>query len=149
MLDHDHVAGHQAAPIPQLPRLHDDDAARSLAQLWYSEHMAEHLSCDTDMAVKRCAAFLLGEGIAAPRAHTLALQALGSMQQRDCLAFIDIDRSTSHVVFLVDTETKREFAYTAAQLAQLSRTSHDSAPVATPMHNTPEATGYRWSRGQR
>lgn len=133
----DFIAGRPAAPLPHLPALHTDDAARNLAQLWYRAHLAEHLSCDNHMAAKRCAAFLLGEGIAAPRAHTLALQALGNMQQRDCLADIDIDRSTSHVVFLRDPETKREFAFTAADLARLARCSHDSAPMATPIYPVP------------
>lgn len=125
-----HPAGAAASPL-QLPQLHKDDAARDLAQLWYSEHLAEHLTCDSAVAVKRCAAFLFNEGLSTARANTLALQAFGAMQQGDCRAFIDIDRSTSHVVFLVDPESKRELAITAADLALLAHTIHNSMPAPT------------------
>lgn len=130
------LAGRPAAPLPHLPVLANDDAARALAQLWYSEHQAEHLTHDSDMLVKRCAAFLQGEGVAAARAHRLALHALGERHTSSCGAFIDIDHSTSHLVFVVDPETNREFAFTAADLTRFARCSIDNAPIARAAFDT-------------
>lgn len=124
----DRPFGRSAVPAPAEPAFPTDDAARGMAELWYSEHLAQHLSPDHGMAAKRCAAFLLGEGVEAHRAQTIALQALGWIEHGDGGAFVDTDRTTSYAVFLVDPVTGREFAITAEALAQHARCTIDCAP---------------------
>jgi len=125
------VAGRSAAPVSTLPSLHDDAAAHGLAELWYREHLAQHLSHDHVLAAKRCAAFLQGEGVAAPRAARIALQALGRMEYGRGGAYFDLARTTSYTLFMVDPETGREFAITAADLIQHARCNVDRAPHVT------------------
>lgn len=117
----------------------NDDAAGRMAELWYTQHLAEHLSPDHALAAKRCAAYLQGEGVEARRAQTIALQALGRFEHGNRFenAYIDLARTTSYTVFLVDPGTGWEYAITAVSLANHARCAIDSAPHVLSQHPVP------------
>lgn len=105
------------------------DILHAAAMRWYGDHLAEHLAHDRALAVMRCTAWLLeGQVTDASTARVTALRALGAVEARANGAHIDIDRTTSHAVFLIDPASGREFAFTAHDLVQLARRCTDSAP---------------------
>ena len=111
------------------------DLLQAAAARWYDQHLNEHLHSDRDMAVKRCAAWLFGNyGVAAAPARDTALQALGSVEARSSAAYIDVDRTTSHTLFLIDPATGREFAFTAADLAHVAHGAVDRCPIHAVQH---------------
>lgn len=109
------------------------DLLHAAALRWYAEHLGEHLNPDRDMAVKRCAAWLFGNYGAQPEpARNTALQALGTVEARATGAYIDVDRTTSHTLFLIDPASGREFAFTSADLAHLAHGAVDRCPLHAP-----------------
>lgn len=114
------------------------DILQAAAVRWFDAHLGEHLHSDRDLAVQRCAAHLLGSfGAASQRARDTALQALGAVEARASHAYIDVDRSTSHTLFLIDPATGREFAFTAADLAHMAHGAVDHCPHPSIRHPQP------------
>jgi hypothetical protein len=73
------------------------DAARTFV----ARHAAEHLSGHSDRLTERTARHL-SEACAMPRerAYDLACQSVAEHQARGLAAYIDLDRTTSHCLFL-------------------------------------------------
>jgi hypothetical protein len=119
-----------------------NDLLISAATRWYDQHLAEHLSADRELSVKRCAAWLLGEhGAASSLAHRIAVQALGVIESRNADAYVDADRTTAHLVWLVDPASGREFGFTAADLAYIARGALDRRPIAVALRASHPAWG--------
>lgn len=97
------------------------DILRDAATRWYHQHLGEHLHRDRALAAQRCASHLINEwGANAIRARDLSLQVLGSVESRASGAYIDVDRTTSHMLFLIDPARNRRVALTATDLAHIA-----------------------------
>jgi hypothetical protein len=72
-------------------------------------------------------------GISRDTATTVSLQALGEVQARATSAHVDMTRSTSYAVFVVDPVSKKTVCFTAADLVRIAREQPRSAatPLAT------------------
>ena len=81
-------------------------------------HQGEHLHPDRHRLVGRCADHLMESGISRDTATTISLQALGEVQARATLAHVDMTRSTSYAVFVVDPVSRKTVCFTAADLAR-------------------------------
>lgn len=81
------------------------DAAQVAATRWYGLHAGEHLARDCDRMVDCCAEHLIALlPIARSTAQDIAATALGEIEATKVAGFIDIDRSTSQMVVLRDTQ---------------------------------------------
>lgn len=110
----------------------DNDAAIIAAQRFYGTHSAEHLARDCDRLVDRCTSHLVGVfPIARSSAQILATQALAEMESTKVPGFIDIDRSSGHMVMLRDTDAGTWHLITLPELFELVRV-RQQLPPATP-----------------
>ena len=90
-------------------------------------HQGEHLHPDRQRLVARCADHLMESGISADTANTITLQALGEVHARATTAHVDMTRSTSYAVFVVDPVSKKTVCFTAADLVRMAREQARSA----------------------
>lgn len=80
-------------------------------------HQDEHLIGQQEHLISRCVEHLVATAeVSAETAHIVAMQALGDIGSRRRRHYIDLSRSTSFALFLVDGQGKRH-AYTIADLA--------------------------------
>lgn len=105
--------------------------AREEAIGYLLAHQAEHLHHDRSLLVGRCASHLQQRlGLDAGQASTAALQALGELDARATKAHVDLSRSTSFAVFVVDPVSGLRIAFTAADLVRLARQHAPRQPAA-------------------
>lgn len=82
----------------------------------------QHLNHDRNLLVGRCAAFLQERfGLDADRANVVSLQAIGEIDAKATNVHIDMQRSTSFAVFVVDPCTGVRIAFTAGDLVRIAR----------------------------
>jgi len=93
-------------------------------------HQSEHLHPDRHRLVGRCADHLMESGISRDTANTVTLQALGEVQARATSAHVDMTRSTSYAVFVVDPVSKKTVCFTAADLVRIAREQTRSAATS-------------------
>lgn len=87
-------------------------------------HQNEHLTHDRNLLVSRCAAFLQARfGLNDDRANVISLQAIGEIDARATNVHIDMERSTSFAVFVVDPVTGIRSVFTAGDLVRLARSN--------------------------
>ncbi len=92
----------------------------TIALTFLERHHAEHLSHDRRHLIERCITHLMEvQELSASTAEDIALQAIGERESRDRREYIDLDRTTSYVVFLRDPLTGRKRVFTAADLMML------------------------------
>lgn len=85
-------------------------------------HQGEHLHADRPQLVARCTEHLHQQhDVSVDRANVVTLQALGEVESRGNAAHVDISASTSFAVFVRDPESKRNYAFTAADLLAIAR----------------------------
>lgn len=85
-------------------------------------HHGEHLTPDRRMLIERCIEHIRTEHAATRAfAEVTTLQALGDIASRSTGAHVDLDKTTSYAVFLVDRTTGKRVCFTAQDLLRLSR----------------------------
>lgn len=96
-------------------------------------HQCEHLSHDRQMLVDRCSGHLrtLNTDISADTADVITLQALGEITARGNNAHLDLTKTTSYSVFVVDPVTRVSMFFTAADLVRIARARAAAANSAT------------------
>ena len=98
-------------------------------------HQGEHLHPDRHRLVGRCADHLMESGISRDTATTISLQALGEVQARATSAHVDMTRSTSYAVFVVDPVSRKTVCFTAADLVRMAREQvRSAAPRVATQH---------------
>ena len=87
------------------------------ATRWYGTHRAEHLARDCDRMIDRCAAHLMDRlALARASAQQVAMQSLAELESGAVPGFIDIDRSSSHMVLLSNSATGTTHMLTLPEL---------------------------------
>lgn len=108
------------------------DTLHHAGHRWYGRHLGEHLAKDRQRMVDRCALMLMDTyEVTEQRALEVSLQVLGDIESRGNRTYIDMDCTTSHMLFLVEPATGRRTAMTAADLARLSHIADTAAGAAT------------------
>ncbi len=98
-------------------QLHNPDPALEAVD-WITRHSDQYLH--TDQLIAACALHLVTKlTVPMQRATELARHALGELHSRHRPAYIDMARSTSYVLYVVDPRTGRTRYFTAAQLLDL------------------------------
>lgn len=116
------------------------DVLRDAATRWYDAHLGEHLHRERHLAARRCACHLINEWDSSPdAARDLALQVLGNVEARSTGAYIDLTRTTSHALFLIDPATNRRLVFTAADLARVLPLNAQNGIASAPA--APDALG--------
>lgn len=106
----------------------DDDSARTVAQRWYGTHRAEHLDRDCDRMVDRCALHLVDTlTITTTSAQAVARETLADLESGSMPGFIDVERSSSRMVVLRDSEAGTSHMVTLPELFQLVRSRRPSS----------------------
>lgn len=117
------------------------DTLRAAATRWYDLHLGEHLHRDRTLAAARCTEHLINVWNAdAALATTLSLQVLGTIESRSTGAYIDIDRSTSHALFLVDPATGWRVMLSAVDVVRLARIAQSVGTTASALTAPPQPT---------
>ena len=100
----------------------DNDPARIAAQRWFGTHRAEHLDRDCDRMVDRCAMFLIDSlTMTNATAQAVAREALADLEGGNAPGFVDIERSSSRMVVLRDSEAGTSHMVSLPELFQLVR----------------------------
>ena len=101
------------------------DTLHRAAVAYLLAHQGQHLSCDRALLANRCIQHLQHHH-ATTRvvAEVAALQALGDLASRATGVHVDLDKTTSYAVFLVDPASGKRVCFTATDLLRLSR-DHD------------------------
>lgn len=105
---------------------HDNTFAErhASAVAFIDQHQAQHLH--DEQLIARCASRLMREyNIPERMAIDAALHALAEVQARTQPAHVDISRSTSHVIHVVDPRDGRTVAFTASELLQIAAAKPD------------------------
>lgn len=98
----------------------EHDAAVQAAARWYATHSAQHLGRDFDRLVDRCAAHLVDLlPITTSQAARAAQLALADAASKDSPGFVDLDRCTSRLVILRDSQRNCTHMLTLPELFQL------------------------------
>jgi hypothetical protein len=107
-------------PLPIDSSQHNTYEARHrLALAFIDAHAAQHL--DDAQLVRRCAAAIRERFDVSQRtAHNDAIHALAATQARSVPAYVDINHSTSAVVYVSSPRTGRLVAFTASELMALA-----------------------------
>lgn len=85
-------------------------------------HHGEHLTPDRRMLIERCIEHIRTDHAATREvAEVVTLQALGDIASRSTGVNVDLDRTTSYAVFVVDPTTGKRVCFTAQDLLRLSR----------------------------
>jgi hypothetical protein len=101
-----------------------------LALTFLQQHEAEHLAHDQERLVDRCTAHLVELGqCSASSARDTTMQALGELSARRRIGHIDMTRSTSFTLFLVDAQGQRRALTIASLLNLIDPPAADAAPV--------------------
>lgn len=80
-------------------------------------HQGEHLAIGHPPLLQRCAAHLVDAfGVSTTTAEHAALQALGERNARATGLYIDCSATTSYVLHLVDSKTRKRYAIPLAEL---------------------------------
>jgi hypothetical protein len=96
--------------------------AREEAIGYLLAHQAEHLHHDRNLLVHRCASYLRDQhGLSNEAAATTAMQALGELDARATNAHVDMERSTSFAIFVIDPVSGLRTVFTAGDLVRLAR----------------------------
>jgi len=95
------------------------EARLSVAVAFLDAHAAQHL--DEAQLITRCTAAVMEQfGVSQRTASHDALHALAATQARNEPAYVDINHSTSHVVYVTSPRTGRLVAFTASELMTLA-----------------------------
>lgn len=98
----------------------EHDTAVQAATRWYATHSAQHLDRDCDRLVDRCAAHLVELlPITTNQAARAAQLALADAASKDSPGFVDLDRCTSRLVILCDSQRNCSHVLTLPELFQL------------------------------
>ncbi|HWX66059.1 MAG TPA: hypothetical protein VNZ27_06450 [Rhodanobacter sp.] len=97
------------------PNLHEVAIGYLLA------HQAEHLSPERHLLVARCADHLQNYGVSTDTATVITLQAFGEIHARGNSAHVDLTKTTSYAVFVVDPVSKQGAFFSAADLVRIAR----------------------------
>lgn len=85
-------------------------------------HQGEHLHRDRHHLLSRCTDHLREtHSVSDVSARVATLTALGEIEARGKEVHIDLNRTTSYTVFVVDPASKTRVAFTAASLLRLAR----------------------------
>ncbi|MBR8055645.1 hypothetical protein [Burkholderia vietnamiensis] len=108
-----------------------DKPLHYVALAYLAAHHGEHLDHDRDLLIDRCVSHLIDTQLVSKReAEVAALQAYGEHESSKCRAYVDVSLTTSHAVFIRDTEAGRIRAFTVAELMALVKTpALSSMPV--------------------
>lgn len=91
----------------------------SLAFDFLQAHQGEHLAPDQHLLVSRCITQVIDKANASyETAKDATLQAFGELSARGRREYIDMNRTTSYALFIVDATGERR-AYTLAELLRL------------------------------
>ena len=103
------------------------EARFNVAVDFIDTHAAQHL--DETQLLGRCTAAIMARFPVSQRtANHDALHALAATQARNTPAYVDINHSTSHVVYVTSPRTGRLVAFTASELLALADEHRDTAP---------------------
>jgi hypothetical protein len=98
-------------------------------------HQGEHLSHDRALLVERCSDYLrtVDANVTRVTAEVTTLQALGELGARGNNVHIDLTKTTSYAVFVVDPVNKVSTFFTAADLLNIARYQNElrAADAAT------------------
>ncbi|NII74843.1 hypothetical protein FHW84_003439 [Dyella sp. SG562] len=95
------------------------EARLSVALAFLDAHAAQHL--DEAQLITRCTAAVMERFAVSQRtANHDALHALAATQARNEPAYVDINHSTSHVIYVTSARTGRLIAFTASELISLA-----------------------------
>lgn len=96
-----------------LHNINTTDAARAFV----AHHAPEHLSVDSARLIERTADYLHEEeDLPGPDAYNLAVQAVYEYNAGGQSAFVDLDLTTSHCVFLCIPDKKKTVAFSLRDL---------------------------------
>ncbi len=96
------------------------DQAAQCAQRWYGTHQAQYLARDTDRMVDACAQHLRDTlTLSDTSALWAARQVLAEQDASTAPGYIDIDRSTAHLLVLRDTRAGATYMITLPELFAL------------------------------
>lgn len=105
------------------------EARFEAAMQFMADHAAQHL--DDAQLVSRCAAALMDRYDISHRvAANDAIHALAALQARERPAYVDINHSTSRVVYVMSPRTGRMVAFTASELLTLADEHRATLPDA-------------------
>lgn len=97
-----------------------DDALFEQAIAFLQQHQAQHLAGQRHLLVQRCVAHLRQRhDISRRTAEDVALRAYGEVSSRGVHEYVDLDRTTAHMVTLRDPRTGLMRMLTVADLLQL------------------------------
>ncbi len=100
----------------------DADLIRDTARRFITLHIGEHLHRDRCHLVDRCAKRLTETWeISHERAVQVSVQMLGEVEAKGSPAYVDLNRTTSHAVFVSDPANNRVVVFTAADLLAMAR----------------------------
>lgn len=99
-----------------------ENPAMIAAVRFCAEHQGEHLSADSGQLIARCRQHVVDHfPVSDRRATTIATHAWGEAQAKGAAGFIDADLTTSYVVVVFDTTTRRRHVVGLAELLALVR----------------------------